>query len=318
MGLLIPEVFIIILTDITAALLLAYVSFSAFRIYSGWNTSQSGIRYELEKRRVLASVVVKFVFILKIPLFLFFIYTNDKLSNVLTGAMCAAGSVNATAYGEPLLYLKILNIFLISIWLTLQHNSSLREKLPYTKAIYGYLLVIIILISAETVLGILNFTAIDPAAVVSCCSSLYSSSSEGSVLRAIDPFTGYLVFLIISLFYTVSLSASKIKTAALLSVLFFFSGVISLTVFTSSYVYQLPSHKCPFCLLQKEYFHIGYLFYISLFMSAAGGLNLYFYKKVTGNISGRIIKTALFFAIVYILLSLLYPVRYYLMNGTWL
>ena len=38
------------------------------------------------------------------------------------------------------------------------------------------------------------------------------------------------------------------------------------------YKRQLPTHHCPFCLLQKDYHYIGYPLYISLFLAGITGM----------------------------------------------
>jgi len=35
--------------------------------------------------------------------------------------------------------------------------------------------------------------------------------------------------------------------------------------FISVYFYELPTHHCPFCILQKEYGYVGYPLYLTLF-----------------------------------------------------
>jgi len=42
----------------------------------------------------------------------------------------------------------------------------------------------------------------------------------------------------------------------------------------SCYIYELPTHHCPFCILQKEYGYIGYLIYVTLLGGAIAGLSV--------------------------------------------
>jgi hypothetical protein len=49
---------------------------------------------------------------------------------------------------------------------------------------------------------------------------------------------------------------------------FSFFAVIS---FISLYFYELPTHHCPFDLLQSEYNYIGYPLYLSLFAAGITG-----------------------------------------------
>ena len=38
------------------------------------------------------------------------------------------------------------------------------------------------------------------------------------------------------------------------------------------YIYELPTHHCPFCIFKKEYAYVGYLFYLTLFGGVISGL----------------------------------------------
>jgi len=42
--------------------------------------------------------------------------------------------------------------------------------------------------------------------------------------------------------------------------------------FFGTYIYELPTHKCPFCMMQKEYHYVGYLLWGTLFFGSAFGL----------------------------------------------
>lgn len=318
MGLLIPEVFIIQITDAAFFILLLSVSPAAVSILRGWDfTSASQRQYRLEKKRHLVSAAVRLIFIFKIPLFLFYIYANDKLSNVLTGAMCAAGSINATVFGAPLLYVKIALLFLMTFWMTVNRVSSKSEELPHTRALYGFLLVITALSGAETLLSFANFTSMDTSAVVSCCSSIYSGA-DSSPLMSLSPFTAFGIFAAVSALLIVSVLLKKTGWTALFSILFFFSGVLNLILFTGTYVYELPSHKCPYCILQREYLYTGYLFYISLFTGSAAGVNSFIYNKLSGREDAGYLRLCFWAAIIYSALSIFYPIRYYLINNVWL
>jgi len=320
MGLLIPEVFILLLTDSISMLLLLTALPYAINIYRKWDlASSSQSQYSLEKRRYLLSTIVFYVFIIKIPLFLFYVYTNDKMANVLTGAMCAAGSINATVYGSKLLYMKILDIFMMSAWITMYKCNNSFETLPYTRMKYGFLTLIIFAVSVETLLAFMNFASIDPTAVVSCCSSIYSATSEGgSELMSIKPFTTFYLLAIVTLLLTISIITKRTLLTAILSIVFFFSGCLCLILFTSTYIYELPSHRCPYCILQKEYMYIGYLFYISLFISTACGISSFIYKKLMCKLPTKLLAYSLVFSLLYFCLCAYFPIRYYIINSVWL
>ena len=49
---------------------------------------------------------------------------------------------------------------------------------------------------------------------------------------------------------------------------------ISFISFISLYFYELPTHHCPFCVLQREYGYIGYLLYATLLTGVVSGLGV--------------------------------------------
>jgi len=61
---------------------------------------------------------------------------------------------------------------------------------------------------------------------------------------------------------------------ALLSGGTFIISLVSLISFISLYIYEMPSHHCPFCILQKEYHYIGYPLYATLLLGAVTGMGV--------------------------------------------
>jgi hypothetical protein len=69
----------------------------------------------------------------------------------------------------------------------------------------------------------------------------------------------------------------KARGAYLFSALSALAFVVSLAAvfsFISPYIYELPTHRCPFCILQKEYGYIGYLIYATLLGATILGLSV--------------------------------------------
>ena len=54
------------------------------------------------------------------------------------------------------------------------------------------------------------------------------------------------------------------KLFAVAGTLAFPVAVAALISFISVYFYELPTHHCPFCILQKEYHYVGYLIYAAI------------------------------------------------------
>ena len=49
-------------------------------------------------------------------------------------------------------------------------------------------------------------------------------------------------------------------------------SLVAVVAFISLYFYQMPTHHCPFCLLQKDYHYIGYPLYLSVFLAGIAGM----------------------------------------------
>lgn len=281
--------------------------------------STSTLQYTLEKGSYLAATIIKYILSVKIPLFIFFIFTLDKLSNVVNGAMCAAGIVNATDYGTKLLMLKVLNLYLFAYWIVLHNEDTKDESAPYTKQKFALFIVIYILLMIEIVFEIMMFSAIDTTTLVDCCGVIYSATSGSYIGSLVNSSTPLLLSLFYGIFFLLSLLFFiKQKYLYALSNLFFLIiSIITLIAFFGTYIYELPTHKCPFCFLQKDYYYIGYILYILLFVGTFHGITLAFVPFSKKKLE-QFYTLSMFFNSAYVFLVSVYPLHYYIKNGVWL
>lgn len=315
-----PEVLTIFILNFIFAFFAIIAFVLSVKIFLKWDlNSITQSQYKLEKQSYLAATIIKYIFAIKVPLFLFFIFTLDKLSHVLTGAMCAAGVVDATPYGTYLFIIKIINLYLFAYWLMLHSADIKEENQPYTKQKFGLFIIAFFLLMAELILEGVMFSSIDVDKMVSCCGSLYSSSATSYIsnIFLIDTPTlltlFYGNFLFIILFYFLK----NRYLFAISNIIFIIISLISIIVFFGTYIYELPTHHCPFCFLQKDYHYIGYLLYALLF----GGT---FYGIIAGFINSsqkeraKNCKISILLSSVYVILLSLYPIIYFIKNGVWL
>lgn len=93
---LMPEVFINIFVDTTIYIFFLISLYIAILVVKYFDINKDTyLQYSLEKRTYLVSTIVQYGQFLKIVLFFYFIFTLDKLSNIIPGAMCAAGVITA-------------------------------------------------------------------------------------------------------------------------------------------------------------------------------------------------------------------------------
>lgn len=276
----------------------------------------TSLQYRLQKQSYLGATLIKYIFAIKIPLFLFFIFTIDKLSNVIPGAMCAAGIVDATDYGSYLFIIKILNLYLFGFWIVLHAMDSRDElcRLTHTKYLFFTFLYTTLLV--EAVLEFFMLSSLDPTQLVQCCGTLYenASSSYLSVLVLFNtPWILTLFYINVFLLFIFYYLRNR-YAFAFFNALFIIIALLTLIAFFCTYIYELPTHHCPFCFLQKEYYYVGYLLYGLLFLGTFFGVLVGF----TAHESEKKFKLSLFFIACYTIIVSAYPLVYYIKNGVWL
>ena len=317
---LIPEVISILILNTLFFIFATIAFFLSIKIAIHWDFNKSTKeQYRLEKESFLVSTIIKYIFILKIPLFLFFIFTLDKISDLITGAMCASGVITATAYGVYLLAIKLLNIYIFGLWLSISYLDVRREDLPYTKIKFELFIVAYLFFIIELILMWLMFSSIDIDKIVSCCGTLFSSSAQspiGDIIR-IEPTILLTIFYITSLLLFIFYKHRIKYLFAVTNILFIIISIITLISFFGTYIYELPTHHCPFCFLQKDYYYIGYLIYTLLFIGSFNGLNSGVMEAL-GEDASKSYRYSLIFNALYIVLVTLYPISYYIKNGVWL
>lgn len=315
-----PEVLTILILD-TIFLLFASIAFIlSIKIFFRWDIdATTPEQYRLEKQSFLTATIVKYIFAIKLPLFLFFVFTLDKISSQLTGAMCAAGVVDATAYGNYLLILKVINLYLFGLWLSLHYLDMRRVDLPYTRLKFEFFIIAFLFLVGEIVIEGLMFADIDISKMVSCCGTLYSTastSSMGEILSIPTP-------ILLSFFYGsfgVMLAVFWLRVKyffALSNIIFIVIALVSLIALFGTYIYELPTHHCPFCFLQGDYYYVGYLIYTFLFIGTFYGIRSGV-MEMLGEESWGSYRISLVFNSLYVVLVSAYPVVYFVRNGVWL
>jgi hypothetical protein len=301
-------------------LLLGFIALLAsIRIGLDFDPSKStAYQYALNKKSYLVATIIMFILLLKLPLFLFFVWTLDILSLSVAGAMCAAGIVSATEWGSTMFFLKIINLFLLAAWV-LMHRLDLSESTyPFTKRKFLLFQGLFFLLFLEFALQLAHFLQIPADSPVACCSVLFDQTGQTYEAFWLHPsailgaFLGGYAMLWVFYWFKNPLMFG-IATLVWMGV-----SIHALIRVFSPYIYELPTHMCPFCLLQKEYFFVGYLMYALLFLGALGGtlvLSATLLKRSTQNLWYNLSITCN--TLLFVVLCA-YPLSYVWRNGVWL
>ena len=107
------EIIIYLFTQIVLFVLLFIAFYFSVFIIKNWDYNKTtSYQYKLEKKSYLIILIIFFTLIVKIFLMPYFSYSIDNLSHIIPGAMCAAGVIKANNYGEILLGLKLLILYI--------------------------------------------------------------------------------------------------------------------------------------------------------------------------------------------------------------
>jgi len=258
---------------------------NAWQIYRGWDyNSTEEKQFLLEKKTYLVSTVMNFALFTQILMLFLLEIAADELANVLPGAMCAVGTLSSNSYGFPLLDLKIVSFFVYFIWLVINYLDNQIETYPLVRKKYLGLILIYPLAVMETILLFLFVFNLDPSVITSCCGSVYNEGAEGLGGSLAGASAGFILPLFFSIVTLQLLNRFVFKRWSTVDkwfgnllefplwIAFFMSAIVVTISFISIYVYEMLSHKCPFCFMGAEYYYYGVPLYFCLVVATATGM----------------------------------------------
>lgn len=270
-----PGVIALLVGAFFVCTMLIYATLQGITIIRQWDLSSSDeSQLLLERKTYLLSTIMNYVLGFEVFCLFLFIYTLDDIHRVFIGAMCATGSLNANPIGWYALFFKICTFFLAALWIAMNYIDQKGEDYPLIKKKYKFLLFITPIVFIESILLVKYFNGLDPQIIASCCGSLFSEDSN-AVASALSgmPIKGSMIAFYTTgiIFILTGLASLFFKQGlfkylyGIISILFFIVSLTSVISFISIYYYELPTHQCPFDILQKHYNAIGYPLYVSLF-----------------------------------------------------
>lgn len=261
--------------------LFLYAAVIAVQILRGWDIdSMEEKQLLLERRSYLASTIIQYGFGVQMLSLLLFYMALDAVAGLLPGAMCATGALKANAYGFPALFIKMAVGFVCFGWIIVHHLDTKLEDYSLTRLKFTSLLILLPLLTADWIFQSLFFINLDPTIITSCCGVVFEIEGEGfgSSLASMPPGPMMAVFfvsgaLFLSWGYMEARRPSRLGNYlfSFSSLIFFLLSIMAIISFISPYIYQIPSHHCPFDILKREYHYIGYPLYIFLFAATLLG-----------------------------------------------
>jgi len=275
-----PGILALITGSLLTSLMILYAGWYGVRILRQWDLSSgSELQLALEKRTYLISTLVSYALGFELISLFLFVFTADRLHLLFSGAMCAAGTLNANGFGYPLLILKLVNFLLAGVWLIVNHADSKGYDYPLIRFKYLLLVPLVPWSLLECSYLFAYFSGLHADVITSCCGSLFSLERPGLAGDLASLPAGPMRTLFFALLLaTLGSGAYSQKTGrgyylfSGLSLASLLVGLASLVSFICLYIYQLPSHHCPFCILQADYGYVGYPIYLTLLGGGVAGV----------------------------------------------
>ncbi len=277
-----PAALALIVAALLTGFMVLYAGWYGVRILLHWDMrSGSELQLSLERRTYLISAIVNFALICQLLSLLLFIYTADALHSLFIGAMCAAGTLHVNGFGYPVLALKIVNFLLAGLWLIINYADTQGYDYPLIRVKYSLLLAMVPLVLLESFCLIAYFAGLQADVITSCCGSLFSLDRPGiggdlaglpDRSMAIAFYCNMAATAACGIIFLVKKRGGYLFAA--LSSMGFISAIAALVSFFCLYFYELPTHHCPFCILQSQYGYVGYLLYGCLLGGGVAGLGV--------------------------------------------
>ena len=277
-----PLVIALYVSSVLIAFMVLYAAYFGLQILRRWDLkSGSEMQLALERRTYLISTLLAYGFGAQLLSLFLFAFTADQLHSFFVGAMCAAGTLYVNAYGYPAFVLKIVNFLLAGLWLLVNYVDNRGYDYPLIRRKYSFLLIIAPLIVLEAVLQANYFLSMRPDIITSCCGTLFSIGEKSLVSEIVAlPSAPMKVVFYGSMTLTFAAGILFYRQGrggyffSLMSAVTFVVSILSILSFISLYFYELPTHHCPFCILQAEYGYVGYPLYIALFGAGIAGMGV--------------------------------------------
>ncbi len=289
-----------------------FINFKLFFKFDFNSFSQQ--QFQLEQESYLQKSIIYLIFVALFSLLIFYIFTLDSLSFKIKGAMCASGIINSNKFGYLTLVTKLISLFLISLWIAIDFWESKNKNYPYIKLKLNIFFIFALFFILSQIFLTLFFVELAKATLVQCCSISYGGSKE--LIFGFD-YKLYLLVFAISFFGTFSKNG---YVTLIFETIFFITSLLLITNLFSTYIYELPTHKCPYCMLKSEYHYIGYPIYLTLLTSTIVGF-IYSISEIFGVKEKHNYKIKLYsitIKLIFVILILYFPLSYYIRHGVWL
>lgn len=273
-----PGVIGLLLVEVMLAILLCRTLPYALNASFRWKR-HPGQREQLllERRAYLVETVTRWAALGMVPAWFAMVGLTDALHEKVTGAMCATGVFGTNAWGYPTVLVTALASVAAGIWLVLDGVDRHTEQnaLMAVKSRVSVALSLLVFSSAGGAAAF--YWSIDDNIVATCCGVVFDRNQADGATQVFFFSDREIVLAVgLSAFFALANGVRFFGShqpgwlQAVLTLSVAATGVVALIEIVSPHVYELPAHRCPFCLFKGIYGGVGYLFSALIWGSLVG------------------------------------------------
>jgi len=281
-----PGVLALLSSSALLAALAVVAAGAGLSVLAGWNPHIPDERQLARERRLfLVETVARVILGVELAGLFLFVALAERLHPLLTGAMCATGTLRAGPLGFPTLFARLAVFLLAGLWWVVQGASPHATGVGLVRFKVLFLLLVSAGLMVENGLQLGYFASLQPAVLTSCCATVFAPGAPGLAgeVAALPAPASRLAF-----FSTLGLTLAvggrtlgrrrshRLPLApglfGLLTALFGVVSLVALVAWVAPAWVQLPHHHCPFCLLGGALGTVGYFLYLALAVGVVTGM----------------------------------------------
>ncbi len=311
------NVLILLIADGAAALGALAAALIALFVLRGWDLDRyDTAQYRRQKYAWLVATLLIFSLASALFALIYFVFTLDTLSSIVPGAMCAAGVISYNDNGIYLLYLKVIALGIAGWWMLL-YREEIRHGDWHRLKIRMYLALLLSVIWVGAWIMQWHFFAnIDTHRILRCCTTLYGLFEGVNPLPwGLDPQRLAILFFLL---YGTIITAWRGRERWILLVtlpLFLITSYYAVLYIFGPYIYEQPNHNCPFCMMKRDYYYVGYILWGTLLGGDFAGiwaiLSELFLKRPQPFLRQAASRLLTLFVLICVAYVLLYFLRYH-------
>lgn len=276
-----PFILLRIAAGIVATALFAWAARVGLRVlrHRSLATASEG-RLALERQAELAGAFARVGAIVQAAMLLMTVVTADRLTGAVRGAMCGYGVVAANGFGWASLATTALTSVAAGVVVQLYAFDRRVRGLELLAPLAVASIAMAPLAALDLVLAFEWLGKLDLSAVASCCSTGLDEAVRSGTAYVAGPrrLATFGALALVPFAIGAALFASRrperprvaLASSATLAALPLALGATVLEV--APYVYEVPGHLCPFCLLKADAWFLGYPLFGATFLALVWGV----------------------------------------------